>query len=104
MNGARGRWLLCSILFFGIPAAAQVSEERLVAKMLDCTVHSDGGIWEPKTLGKDGLLRFNYLHQTRNLKPGPYDYKDESQYLYVAFWNPSHTDGEFLDFSISESG
>lgn len=68
--------------------------------MLDCALHSDGGIWQPKTLSHDGLLHFNYLHETRKLKPGPHDYEDERKYLYVAFWNPSKTDAEFLDFSI----
>src|SRR2546426_622870 len=87
---AAKRWLLlCAVLFVNLPAAAQVSQQRLVDMMLDCAMHSDGGIWQPKTLLKDGLLRFTYLHETRNLKPGPYDYKDERRYLYVAFWNPS---------------
>jgi hypothetical protein len=104
MRAAKSWWLLCAILFLGVPAAAQVSEQRLVDMMLDCTTHADGGIWQPKTLLKDGLLRFTHLHETRNLKPGPYDYKDERRYLYVAFWNPSETQGEFLDFSIDKSG
>ncbi len=104
MRSAKRWLLLCAVLFFSLPAGAQVSQQRLVDMMLDCTMHSDGGIWQPKTLLKDGLLRFTYLHETRNLKPGPYDYKDERRYLYVAFWNLSKTDAEFLDFSIDKSG
>lgn len=104
MKADKWRRLLWAVLFFSLPASAQVSQQRLADMMLDCTMHSDGGIWQPKTLLKDGLLRFTYLHETRNLKPGPYDYKDERRYLYVAFWNLSKTDAEFLDFSIDKSG
>ncbi len=104
MKADKWRRLLWAVLFFSLPASAQVSQQRLADMMLDCTMHSDGGIWQPKTLLKDGLLRFTYLHETRNLKPGPYDYKDERSYLYVAFWNLSKTDAEFLDFSIDKSG
>jgi hypothetical protein len=96
-------WVVCTVAFLAVPAHAQVGDQKLVEMMLDCAMHSDGGMWQPETLLKDGLLRFTYLHETQNLRPGPYDYEDERRYLYVAFWNTSKTDAEFLDFSIAKS-
>jgi hypothetical protein len=82
---------------------AQHQKPSLMTMMLDCTMHEEAGPWVPADLRRDGLLRFNFIDIPPHSTHGPYEYNDDLHRLYAAFWNPSRTRAEFLDFSINKS-
>ena len=96
--------LICGLMFTGRPASCQQASRALLEGMLDCTMHEDHGPWVPVELRRDGLLRFSYVYERPKKNPGEYDYHDNRYQLYVAFWNPDRTKGEFLDFSLDRTG
>lgn len=101
------RALLCMIgglVLLVRPAAGQNASQGLLDNMLDCTMHEEAGPWVPEDLRRDGLLRFTYLYEPPKKNPGEYDYHDDRYQLYVAFWNPGRTKGEFLNFSLDRAG
>jgi hypothetical protein len=96
--------LIVGLLFTLRPASGQSANKGLIDSMLDCTMHEDHGPWVPVELRRDGLLRFSYLYEPPKKNPGEYDDHDNEHRLYVAFWNPDRTKGEFLDFSLDRTG
>jgi hypothetical protein len=97
-------FFICGLMLTMRPASGQSANKGLIDSMLDCTMHEEGGPWVPEDLRRDGLLRFSYLYEPPKKNPGEYDDHDNEHRLYVAFWNPERSKGEFLDFSLDRLG
>src|SRR5438309_2801241 len=90
----------CFLTFVAPRLRAQHARSSLIDMVLDCTMHEEAGPWVPANLRRDGILRFNFIDIPPHSTRGPYEYNDDLHRLYAAFWDPSRTKAEFLDFSI----
>jgi hypothetical protein len=88
------------VLIFFVPrtARAQRSRPSLLESLLDCARNEEGGPWVQRNVYRDGLLRFNYIHEPPKGND-PQDPRDLDN-VYMVFWNQDKTEGEFLNFAL----
>jgi hypothetical protein len=86
--------LLIAVLMVAGAAQTQELTQGQTTQMLQCALRGGGG-WVKRSLYADGKVRFSYTLE-RSEDKGSRD-------LYVAFWNPTRTEGTLLVFDLSRT-